>query len=167
MHIASSDRTLELAALVEVLAPRRGIFYLKGRLLKGVGQELKAAKESGLTWKVIWETLREEGYPGCYQQFCKAANRAIGRNPECAPNARKVLPRPEGEKAAMALPGSDVAMSSASLVDDGKPEWQIQREAMMARLDREAEENRLREERLKVRKIFVPTPFVGRSEEKN
>jgi hypothetical protein len=47
----------------------------------------------------------------------------------------------------------------------GKPEWQIQREEQMARLDREAELNRQREARLQVKKVFTPSMFVGRSED--
>jgi hypothetical protein len=46
-----------------------------------------------------------------------------------------------------------------------KPEWQLRREEAMARLDREAEENRAREARLNRPKIFNPTPFKGRGEE--
>jgi len=48
MHIAITGRTPELTALVGVLAPRQSAFHLKGRLLKAVGKELRAAKESGL-----------------------------------------------------------------------------------------------------------------------
>jgi len=165
MNIALRGSTPELTALVEALAPRRGAFHLKGRLLNSVGRELRAAKESGLTWRVIWETLCAEGYPGCYQQFCKAANRAIGPKPERAPTVRNILPPPEGKKVAPTPPGRDVAQPSASPVDGGKPEWQIQREALMARLDREAEENHQREEKFKVKKVFRSTPFVGRAEE--
>jgi hypothetical protein len=46
-----------------------------------------------------------------------------------------------------------------------KPEWQLRREEAMARLDREAEENRAREARLNRPRIFNPTPFKGRGEE--
>ena len=35
----------------------------------------------------------------------------------------------------------------------------------MARLDREAELNRQREARLQVKKVFIPSAFVGRDEE--
>jgi hypothetical protein len=46
-----------------------------------------------------------------------------------------------------------------------KPEWQTQREQEMARLDREAEQNRQREAQLQPRKVFKPSVFVGRSED--
>jgi len=42
-----------------------------------------------------------------------------------------------------------------------KPEWQIQREQEMARLDREAELNRQREAQLQPKKVFKPSVFVG------
>jgi hypothetical protein len=48
---------------------------------------------------------------------------------------------------------------------NAKPEWQIRREEAMAKLDREAEENRAREERLNRPKLFNPAPFKGRDEE--
>ena len=57
----SNNRPPELAALVEALTLRKSVFQLKGRLLKAVRSELHAAKDSGLTWRVIWGTLREEG----------------------------------------------------------------------------------------------------------
>ena len=161
MHIAIIGRTPELTALVEVLAPRRCAFHLRGRLLKAVARELRAAKESGLTWRVIWEALCAEGYPGCYQQFCKAANRAIEQNVKGTAPARKVLPSPIGEKAAFVPPSQIIAQPPILPTSGEKPEWQIRREAAMARLDREAEENRLREEKMKIKKIFKPTPFVG------
>ena len=50
----AKDRPPELVVLVEALTLRKGVFQLKGRLLKAVRSELRAAKESGLTWRVIW-----------------------------------------------------------------------------------------------------------------
>ena len=89
----ATDRPPELVALVEALTLRKGVFQLKGRLLKAVRSELRAAKESGLTWRVIWGTLREEGYPGGYQQFCKAANRVIeGTQPHIARKPKNLPP---------------------------------------------------------------------------
>jgi len=52
-----------------------------------------------------------------------------------------------------------------STENQGKPEWQIRREEQMARLDREAELNRQREARLNVKKVFIPSVCVGRSED--
>src|ERR1035441_4917043 len=89
----ATDRPPELVVLVEALTLRKGVFQLKGRLLKAVRSELRAAKESGLTWRVIWGTLREEGYPGGYQQFCKAANRVIeGIQPQIARKPKNLRP---------------------------------------------------------------------------
>src|ERR1700758_4205458 len=77
MCISKHERPPELVASFEALTLRKSAFQLKARLLKSVRFELQAAKDSGLTWRVIWGTLRDEGYPGGYQQFCKAANRVI------------------------------------------------------------------------------------------
>jgi len=58
-----------------------------------------------------------------------------------------------------------VSESNPSTESKGKPEWQVRREEQMARLDREAELNRQREARLQVKKVFIPSAFVGRDEE--
>jgi hypothetical protein len=55
------------------------------------------------------------------------------------------------------------AMDHSSGVQE-KPAWHIHREEVMARLDREAELNRQREERWATRKVFKMRPFVGRQE---
>ncbi len=161
----ANNRPPELVALVEALTLRKGVFQLKGRLLKAVRSELRAAKDSGLTWRVIWETLREEGYPGGYQQFCKAANRVIeGIQPHIA-RKTKNLPPPVVGKEAPQPKVRENGLNSENTETKEKPEWQIQREELMARLDQEAELNRQREERLRPVKIFKPSPFVGRGEE--
>src|SRR5580698_2085227 len=97
MCISKNERPPELVALVEALMLRRGVFQLKTRLLKAVRSELHAAKDSGLTWRVIWGTLRDEGYPGGYQQFCKAANRVIegARSPIAGSGENLPPPAPE------------------------------------------------------------------------
>ena len=33
---------------------------------------------TGLTWKEIWNALREHGYQGSYPQFCKTCRRLFG-----------------------------------------------------------------------------------------
>jgi hypothetical protein len=155
-------RPPELVALVEVLTLRKGVFHLKGRLLKAARSELQAAKDSGLTWRVVWGTLREEGYPGGYQQFCKAANRVIeGTQQHIASKAKNLPPPLVGKE----IQYPTVQARSLSTENQGKPEWQIRREEAMARLDREAEQNRQREARLQVKKVFTPSVFVGRSED--
>ena len=58
-----------LRKLIEALMLSRSFFQLKTRLLKGVRAELRAAKDSGLTWVVIWRALRDAGYPGAYPNF--------------------------------------------------------------------------------------------------
>jgi len=159
----STNRPPELIALVEALTLRRGVFQLKGRLLKAVRSELQAAKGSGLTWRIIWATLREEGYPGGYPQFCKAANRVIdGTHLHIAGKAKNLPPLAAGKEVHQPIVRAS-GLNSGNTEAKEKAEWQIQREQEMARLDREAELNREREARLSRPKIFNPTPFVGRS----
>jgi hypothetical protein len=160
----ASNRPPELTALVEALTLRRGVFQLKGRLLKAVRSELQAAKGSGLTWRIIWGTLREEGYPGGYQQFCKAANLAIEGTQARISRKAKNLPPPAVGKEIYQPKVRESGLSTESTEDKEKPAWQVQREEAMAKLDREAELNRQREARLKPTKVFKPSVFVGRSE---
>ena len=161
----ATDRPPELVVLVEALTLRKGVFQLKGRLLKAVRPELRAAKESGLTWRVIWGTLREEGYPGGYQQFCKAANRVIeGTQPHIARKPKNLQP-PVVEKEVRQPMVRENGLNSGNTETKEKPEWQLRREEEMARLDREAELNRQREAQLQPRKVFRPNVFVGRSED--
>lgn len=158
----ATDHPPELVALVKALTLRKGVFHLKGRVLKAVRSELRATKDSGLTWRVIWGTLREEGYPGGYQQFCKAANRAIEGTQQHIARKAKNLPIPVVKKE---IQQPTARESDLSTMNMEKPEWQIRREEAMARLDREAELNRQREARLRVKKVFTPSVFVGRSED--
>jgi len=161
----ATDRPPELVVLVEALTLRKGVFQLKGRLLKAVRSELRAAKESGLTWRVIWGTLREEGYPGGYQQFCKAANRVIeGIQPPIARKPKNLQP-PVVDKEVRQPMVRENGLNSGNTETKEKPEWQLRREEEMARLDREAELNRQREAQLQPRKVFKPSVFVGRSED--
>jgi hypothetical protein len=163
MCISQYERPPELIALVEALMLRKSVFQLKARLLKAVRSELQAAKDSGLTWRVVWGTLRDEGYPGGYQQFCKAANRVIesARSPTAGNGENLPPPAVEREirQQTVRSPGSENAEKKE------KPTWQVRREEEMARLDREAEVNRQRESRLQPTKVFKPSVFVGRSED--
>jgi hypothetical protein len=165
MCISHHERPPELVALVEALTLRRSVFQLKGRLLKAVRSELQAAKDSGLTWRVVWGTLREEGYPGGYQQFCKAANRVIegARSPTAGKGEN--LPPPAVKREVRQQTVRASGLSSENTEKREKPAWQIRREEEMARLDREAEVNRQRESRLQPAKVFKPSAFVGRSED--
>jgi hypothetical protein len=163
MCIAQHDRPPELIALVDALTLRRGVFQLKARLLKAVRSELQAAKDSGLTWRVIWGTLRDEGYPGGYQQFCKAANRVIeGARSPTAGNGEDLL-SPALEREVRQQIVRESGLSSENKKE--KPAWQTRREEEMARLDREAEMNHQRESRSQPTKVFKPSVFVGRSED--
>jgi hypothetical protein len=165
MCISQYERPPELVALVEALTLRRSVFQLKARLLKAVRSELQAAKDSGLTWRVIWGTLRDEGYPGGYQQFCKAANRVIeGARSSTAGNGENLTP-PAAEREVRQQTVRASGLSSEKTEKKEKPAWQIRREEEMARLDREAEVNRQRESRLQPTKVFKPSAFVGRSED--
>ena len=165
MCISTYERPPELVALVEALTLRRSVFQLKARLLKAVRSELQVAKDSGLTWRVIWGTLRDEGYPGGYQQFCKAANRVIegARSPTAGNGENLRQPAAEREIPQQTVRAS--GLSSENTRTKEKPAWQVRREEEMARLDREAEVNRQRESRLQPTKVFKPSVFVGRSED--
>jgi hypothetical protein len=165
MCISHHERPPELVALVEALTLRKSVFQLKARLLKAVRSELQAARNSGLTWRVIWGTLRDEGYPGGYQQFCKAANRVIeGVRLPPAGNGEN-LPPPAAEREVRQQTVRVSGLSSENTEKKEKPAWQIRREEEMARLDREAEVNRQRESRSQPTKVFKPSAFVGRSED--
>jgi hypothetical protein len=164
MYIAI-DRPPELVALVEALTLRKGVFQLKGRLLRAVRFELHAAKDSGLTWRVIWGTLREEGYPGGYQQFCKSANRVIEVTQPHIARKPKNLPPPVVENEVRQPMVRESGLSCETTRKKEKPEWQVRRETEMTKLDREAEQNRQRELRLQPTKVFKPSVFVGRSED--
>ena len=166
MCISPHERPPELVALVEALMLRRGVFQLKARLLKAVRSELQAAKGSGLTWRVIWGTLRDEGYPGGYQQFCKAANRVIkGARLSTAGNGESLPAAHAVETELRQTTVRATSPSNENTEKKEKPAWQIRREEEMVRLDREAELNREREARLQPTKVFKPSAFVGRSED--
>ena len=164
MHIAIMKATPELASLLERFDERSELLPLKARLLKGMVCELRAAYAVGLPWRTIWRALVEHGYEGSYRQFWRMAVRLTGL-PTIKTKARKNLPRLDGRKASQTVSGSEAEQPNTNSNNQEKPEWQIQREELMARLDREAEQNRQREERLRPVKIFKPSPFVGRGEE--
>ena len=156
------ERPPELRNLIAALISRKSVFQLKARLLKGVRAELRAARDSGLTWLVIWGALRDAGYPGAYPNFCRTAA-ALLRDHQPSPMKEiKNLPTPSVQK--------EVCQPIARWSDRGqenkeKPAWQVQREETLARLDREAEQNRQREAQWQPKKVFKPSVFVGRSED--
>jgi len=164
MHISTRNATPELEFLLERFGERRELSPLKARLLKGMVSELRAAYSVGLPWRAIWRALVENGYEGSYRQFWRMAVRLTGV-PTIKTKARKNLRPPSGGKMSQNVSGSEVAQPNTNSNNQEKPEWQIQREELMARLDREAEQDRQREERLRPVKIFKPSPFVGRGEE--
>jgi hypothetical protein len=164
MYTPHENDSPELRAILEALDRRRSAFdTLQLRLLRCGRMELKAALESGLTWRMIWQTLLSERYTGSYSGFCKAANRSIGE--AVKPEKRKNLPPPVMGKEVHQPIVRESGLNSGNTETKEKPEWQIQREQEMARLDREAEQNRQREARLQPVKIFKPSAFVGRSED--
>ena len=69
MYIAHDKRPLELKTLTDLFSTRIGASLLKSRALKALLPELKDAHHIGLTWKEIWEALKECGYAGSYRQF--------------------------------------------------------------------------------------------------
>jgi hypothetical protein len=164
MYTPHENDSPELRAILESLDRRRPAFdTLQWRLLRCVRTELKAALESGLTWRMIWQALLSERYTGSYSGFCKAANRSIGR--ALKPEGRKNLPPPVVEKEVRQPMVRESGLSSETTEKKEKPEWQVRRESEMAKLDREAELNRQRELRLQPTKVFKPSVFVGRSED--
>jgi hypothetical protein len=161
MRIALPNEIPELATLLDRFRERRGLMPLKARALKGLAAELEAAYGIGLPWVEIWRALAECGYEGSYRQFWRMAVRLTDTSAH-KPQGRKNLPPPAVGKE---IQHPTVKASGVSTENQGKPEWQTQREKQMARLDREAELNRQREARLQVKKVFTPSVFVGRSEE--
>jgi hypothetical protein len=151
----------EVNALVERLRARTDLLPLKARGLKRLTAELKAISEIGLPWKAVWRILRDVGYQGTYRQFVAMATRLTGEPSQTRTKAQNLAaPSAERRSQPTATP-----IANQVVGQNTKPEWQIRREEAMARLDREAEENRAREARLNRTKIFNPTPFKGRGEE--
>lgn len=145
--------------MVERLRARADLLPLKARGLKRLAAELKAISEIGLPWKAVWRILRDVGYQGTYRQFVAMANRLTGEPRQIRTKAQNLaVPRAERRPEPRATPVTNQVAGQ-----NAKPEWQIRREEEMARLDHEAEENRAREARLNRRKVFIPTPFEGRS----
>jgi hypothetical protein len=161
MRIALSNGIPELDTLLDRFRERRGLMPLKARALKGLAAELGAAYGIGLPWVEIWRALAECGYEGSYRQFWRMAVRLTGTL-AYKPQKAKNLPPPVVGKE---IQHPTVQASGVSTENQGKPEWQIRREEQMARLDREAELNCLREARLHVKRVFTPSVFVGRSED--
>jgi hypothetical protein len=133
---------------------------LKARALKRLAAELKAISEVGLPWKEVWRTLRDVGYEGTYRQFVRMTT-LLTAEPRQKVAKSKSLASPSNERGHVHTIPPLVALDEKK----EKPEWQIRREAAMAELDRQAEENRAREARLNRPKLFNPAPFKGRGEE--
>ena len=160
MYISPEQRPAELKALTDLFSARAGASLLKSRALKSMSQQLEDAHDFGLTWKEIWEALRECGYAGSYRQFAAMTRKLTSPTQEMR-RRTKDLPLPLVEKEGP----KTVATRGAATTNRETPEWQIRREEEMARLDREAEVNRQRESRLQPTKVFKPSVFVGRSED--
>jgi len=161
MLTALKDALPELRALIAALTVRKSVLQLKVRLLKGLKAELQAAKDSGLTWLMIWEAMRDAGYPGSYPNFCRAAKALMQSDGPQPKSKNENLASPRGGKGNRLSAASTQTQSNKQ---EEKPEWQRQREETMAKLDHEAEQNREREMRLSRPKVFNPPPFVGRGE---
>jgi hypothetical protein len=150
-----------LKTLTDRFCKRTGASFLKSRALKALLQELNDAHHIGLTWKEIWDALRECGYVGSYRQFTAMTRKLTSPTEESRTRTKNLAP-PLVEKD---RPKPAAPRGAATTGNKEKPEWQIRREETMARLDREAEENREREVRLSRPKVFNPPPFVGRGEQ--
>jgi hypothetical protein len=161
MYISPERQPVELKALTDLFSARAGASLLKSRALKSMSRQLEDAHDFGLTWKEIWEALRECGYAGSYRQFAAMTRKLTSPGLEMR-RRTKDLPPPFVEKEE---PKPVAPEGAATTGNREKPEWQIRREEEMARLDREAEVNRQRESRLQPTKVFKPSAFVGRSED--
>jgi hypothetical protein len=161
MYISPEQRPAELKALTDLFSARAGASLLKSRALKSMSRQLEDAHDFGLTWKEIWEALRECGYAGSYRQFAAMTRKVTSPAQEMQRRTKDLSP-PLVEKEE---PKPVASRGAATTGNKEKPEWQIRREEIMARLDREAEENREREARLSRPKVFNPPPFVGRGEQ--
>jgi hypothetical protein len=165
MYISQEDRPAELKALTDQFSARIGAAFLKSRALNALLPELEKAHHVGLTWKELWEALKECGYTGSYRQFA-AMTRKLTSPVQNSRSFTKNLTPAYVEKETPKPVASNGATTRRT---KEKPEWQIQREQQMAKLDRDAEQNRQREleleAKLKPKKIFIPSVFVGRSED--
>ena len=161
MRIALPNGIPELDTLLDRFRERRGLMSLKARALKGLEAELGTAHRIGLPWVEIWRALAECGYEGSYRQFWRMAVRLTDTSAHKPQKSKDLPPLAVGKEIQQPM----VQANGLSTESTGKPEWQIQREEQMARLDREAELNRQREARLQVKKVFTPSVFVGRSED--
>jgi hypothetical protein len=160
MYSSINPEVIEVMALVERLRARRDLLPLKARGLKRFAAELKDISEIGLPWKAVWRILRDVGYQGTYRQFVAMANRLTGKPSRPRPKPQN-LRAPTAERR---LPPTSAPIQNQGTGQNTKPEWQIRREAAMAELDRQAEENRARDARLNHPKLFNPAPFKGRGE---
>jgi hypothetical protein len=161
MRTALVNEIPELETLLDRFRERRGLVPLKARALKGMAAELRVVHNLGLPWIEIWRSLVECGYQGSYRQFWRMAVQLTGKSTRNPQKRKNLLPPVEGKE----IEHPVAHQSSQSTEDGGKPEWQIRREEQMARLDRDAELNCQREARLQVKKVFIPSVFVGRSED--
>ena len=161
MYSSINAEVIEVRALAERLRARTDLLPLKAKGLKRFAVELNAISEVGLPWKAVWRILRDVGYQGTYRQFVAMANRLTGK-PALPRTKTKNLPLPTAER--QSQPAA-APVANQGTVQNSKPEWQIRREAAMAELDRQAEENRARDAQLNRPKLFNPAPFKGRGEE--
>jgi hypothetical protein len=163
MDTSLRELTNELQALVVKFIGLRSAAHLRARLLRGLSIELNSAYSSGLTWKEIWNALREHGYQGSYPQFCKTCRRLAGvtaAQVQSGQIRREQILLPHGEERTTAQNGSSTeAMQQSQDQEREKPIWQRQREEAAARLDREAEEYRRREASKLKPKLFTNQPF--------
>jgi hypothetical protein len=161
MYSSINIEVTEVRALAERLRARADLLPLKARGLKRFAVELNAISEVGLPWKAVWRILRDVGYQGTYRQFVAMANRLTGK-PALPKTKTKNLPAPTAER--QSQPAA-APVANQGTGQNAKSEWQTRREAAMAELDRQAEENRTRDARLNRPKLFNPAPFKGRGEE--
>src|SRR3984885_6743774 len=92
MYIAPEQRPVELKALTDQFCKRTGASFLKSRALKALLQELEGAHHIGLTWKEIWEALKECGYAGSYRQFTAMTRKLASPTQEVRTRTKDLSP---------------------------------------------------------------------------
>jgi hypothetical protein len=160
MNIAVDVYSQEMRSLLEEYKSKPGLAPLRSRALHVFRTEINTVRSIGYPLKDIWRALSAFGYQGSYPQFARTCRRMLMAE-SVAESLRPVRESPPRTPAIQNAKTQEHAMDHSSGGQE-KPAWQIHREEIMARLDREAELNRQREEQWATRKVFKMRPFVGR-----
>ena len=92
MYISPEQRPTQLNTLTDLFSKRAGASLLKSRALKSMLLELEDAHRFGLTWKDIWEALRDCGYAGSYRQFAAMTRKLTSPTQETRTRIKNLHP---------------------------------------------------------------------------